>query len=159
MEAMAIPVWKNLQDESFVPGIPVGDKFDVIERLVRELHARHQVPISAITGVLDGVIRRERERASGVPSGFAAPHGRSEGLVSSSLIIGLSPEGVDFDAPDGSPSHVVVLGLEGGQDHASVVRAALLELLERTPGLAERLGKAETGFDARMMIREVEERG
>jgi PTS system fructose-specific IIC component len=156
---MAIPVWKNLHDEDFVPGLPAGDKFDVIDRLVQGLHARHLVPLAAITSALDGVIRQEREKASGMPGGWAAPHGRSDVIPSSSLIIGLSPVGVDFDAPDGSPSHVIVLALEGGQEHTSLVRAALLDLLGKHPDLAERLGKAETGFDARTMIRETEEAG
>jgi len=149
---MTIHVAHILHDEDFVPGLPPEDKFAALERLVDSLYVRHLVPMSGTRGVLDAVLRQEREHPSGEEGGVAAPWGRFEALHSSALVIGLAPDGVNFDAPDGSPSSVIVLLIEGGYEHQAPVRDALLDMLRADPALVEELARAENGFDARSVI-------
>jgi fructose-specific phosphotransferase system IIA component len=56
---------------------------------------------------LDEVLRAVREReevlSTGIGSGVAIPHGKSGALNDLSLVAGLKPEGVDFEALDGKP--------------------------------------------------------
>ncbi|MBI1929277.1 PTS sugar transporter subunit IIA, partial [Candidatus Poribacteria bacterium] len=41
--------------------------------------------------------------------GVAVPHARIDGLADPVVAVGLSKEGIDFDAPDGVPAKIVFL--------------------------------------------------
>jgi mannitol/fructose-specific phosphotransferase system IIA component (Ntr-type) len=47
--------------------------------------------------------------ATGIGNGLAVPHARLRGLAAPVVTVGLSTAGVDFDAPDGTPAHVIFL--------------------------------------------------
>lgn len=49
---------------------------------------------------------REKLRSTGVGSGVAIPHAKIPGLTKPVLAVGLSKEGVEFDASDGRPVHI-----------------------------------------------------
>ncbi len=49
---------------------------------------------------------RERLRSTGVGSGVAIPHAKVPGLDQLVLAVGLSKDGVDFEANDGKPVHI-----------------------------------------------------
>ncbi|MBX3271978.1 MAG: PTS sugar transporter subunit IIA [Sandaracinaceae bacterium] len=51
---------------------------------------------------------REALASTGVGSGVAIPHGRIEGVPTLLAAVGLSREGLDFDAIDGRPVHIFV---------------------------------------------------
>ncbi|HEY8428973.1 MAG TPA: PTS sugar transporter subunit IIA [Sandaracinaceae bacterium] len=51
---------------------------------------------------------REALASTGVGSGVAIPHGRLAGVDRLVAALGLSPEGIDFDAIDGRPAHIFV---------------------------------------------------
>ncbi len=51
---------------------------------------------------------REALASTGVGSGVAIPHGRLAGVERLVAAVGLSPEGVDFEAIDGRPAHILV---------------------------------------------------
>jgi Kef-type K+ transport system membrane component KefB/mannitol/fructose-specific phosphotransferase system IIA component (Ntr-type) len=59
---------------------------------------------------------REDIAATGIGNGVALPHARVPGLKSPVVVVGLSEPGVDFDAPDGMPAHVVFLLLTPRED-------------------------------------------
>lgn len=158
MKAMVSSVHELLRDDHFFPGLRSANKFEVLETLVEGLRRTHNIPLSAVSRILDAVFREERERASGLPGGIAAPHGQSDVIPASALIIGLAPEGIDFGAPDGSLSHVIVLSLEGKGELPSVCRTAILNLLQGRTDLVQRLSEAETGSTARQMLSGVAQR-
>jgi PTS system nitrogen regulatory IIA component len=51
---------------------------------------------------------REALASTGVGSGVAIPHGRLPGVERLVAAVGLSPEGVEFEAIDGRPAHILV---------------------------------------------------
>jgi Kef-type K+ transport system membrane component KefB len=59
--------------------------------------------------VCDGVLVREQLMATGIGNGLAVPHARLRGLAMPVVTVGLSTAGIDFDAPDGTPAHVIFL--------------------------------------------------
>jgi len=74
--------------------------------------------------VVDGVMIREEIMATGIGHGLAVPHARLRGLERPVVAVGLSPHGIDFDAPDGRPAQLVFLLLTPIHDDG-----AQLELL------------------------------
>lgn len=61
------------------------------------------------TEICDSVLVREQLMATGIGNGLAVPHARLRGLPAPVVAVGLSAAGIDFDAPDGSPAHVIFL--------------------------------------------------
>ena len=76
---------------------------------------------SAMTGLSEREIRdrtweREALIPTGLPGGVAIPHARLPGLARPVVVFGRSTGGVDFDAPDGHPAHLVFLILTPEND-------------------------------------------
>jgi len=59
--------------------------------------------------VMEVVMAREQLGSTGIGHGVAIPHGRMADLSTPKLALGRHPGGVDFEAIDGNPVHVVVL--------------------------------------------------
>ncbi|HEY6459891.1 MAG TPA: PTS sugar transporter subunit IIA, partial [Polyangiaceae bacterium] len=57
----------------------------------------------------DAVLERELVAATGLGDEVAIPHAAVEGLARPLLALGLAPQGIDFDAPDGRPARIVFL--------------------------------------------------
>lgn len=59
---------------------------------------------------VDAVWAREQETGgTGMESGIAIPHGKSEAVTRASLAFGRSSAGLDFGAEDGTPSDLIFL--------------------------------------------------
>ena len=78
--------------------------------------------------------------ATGIGMGVAVPHARLAGLDRPLVAVGLAPQGVDFDAPDGLPARIICMILAPLNDNG-----AQLEILAdiaatfRSEGLSERV--------------------
>jgi fructose-specific phosphotransferase system IIA component len=61
----------------------------------------------------DGVLRAVREReevlSTGIGSGVAIPHGKSSAVTELSLVAGVQPQGIDFEALDGKAVNLFFL--------------------------------------------------
>ena len=83
------------------------DKPDVLRELVQILiDAGH---IGDFEGVLDAVQKREDQMSTGLEGGIAVPHAQSGAVDSLKMAIGIAPEGIDFNAMDGNPTHLFFL--------------------------------------------------
>ncbi len=60
---------------------------------------------------------REQLMPNGLPNGVAIPHARIPGLKSAITAVGFSLEGIDFNARDGQPAHLICLLLTPFNDH------------------------------------------
>ena len=58
--------------------------------------------------VYDVLLERERLASTGVGSGVAIPHGRSDDFDELRAAVAIYPAGVDFDAVDGLPVNIIV---------------------------------------------------
>ncbi len=83
--------------------------------------AARKTGIDAAT-IAERVIERESIMSTGIGDGVAVPHARMAELESPCVIAGLSPAGIDFDAPDGMPAHIIFLILTPLGDQDSQIR-------------------------------------
>lgn len=60
--------------------------------------------------------QREEIAATGIGNGVAIPHARISGLKEAIVVVGISEPGIDFDAPDGQPAHILFLLLTPRED-------------------------------------------
>jgi fructose-specific phosphotransferase system IIA component len=66
--------------------------------------------------VMEVVMAREQLGSTGIGHGVAIPHGRMSDLAAPVLALARHSEGVDFEAIDGNPVHIVVLLLVPDSD-------------------------------------------
>lgn len=86
---------------------------DAIRELV-DVAARHA---NVSPGVIaEAVLAREQIIPTGIGRGIAIPHARIEDLPTPVIALGISPDGIDFDAPDGSDAKVIFLILTPKKD-------------------------------------------
>jgi len=59
--------------------------------------------------VLEVVMAREHLGSTGIGHGVAIPHGRMPDLSNPVIVLVRHPEGIDFDAIDNKPVHIVIM--------------------------------------------------
>lgn len=69
--------------------------------------------------VTEQVLAREADMGTGLGDGIAIPHARLDGMEQPVVAVGLSTEGIDWDAFDGKPAHLVFLVLTPSEDAES----------------------------------------
>lgn len=79
---------------------------------------------------------RERVGSTALGKGAAVPHARSLTVDRPALVVARSRRGVEWDAPDGQPVHLVLLVLSPGEwgeeaHHAFIARVAGVARLQR----------------------------
>lgn len=67
--------------------------------------------ISEIEKAYDSILTREDLGSTGLELGIAVPHAKTDVVQTLTMAIGISPDGIDFDAIDGNPSHLFFLML------------------------------------------------
>jgi len=105
--------------------------------------------------LLEVLLEREALQSTGIGEGVAIPHGKLVGLDRLVASFARSPEGVDFEAIDGQPTHhfflLVVPEHSGGQYLKALAR---ISRFFRDPAFRQRLSEAEALED---VLRAIEE--
>lgn len=83
------------------------DKSSAVQELLLLL-AQNNVIVSS-EECLESILKRERRMSTGVGKGVALPHGLSDSVKEVAMVMGISPEGIDFKAVDGALCHIFVL--------------------------------------------------
>jgi mannitol/fructose-specific phosphotransferase system IIA component (Ntr-type) len=91
----------------FLPELQAGNKEEVLREFVHQLYRAGKIFDKEI--VLDMLMRRESLGSTAVDDGVAIPHGRT--LTTRRIIVafGRCKKGLDFDARDGKPVHLIFL--------------------------------------------------
>lgn len=84
-----------------------SDKTDVLNQMV-ELMAQSG-KLADVEAYRKGVFAREEEGTTGVGEGIAIPHCKSDAVKEPGLAAMVVPAGVEFDALDGAPVHILFL--------------------------------------------------
>lgn len=96
--------------EHCIPALKGESKEEVITELVQSFVASGTLDEEESLELIAEVLTREAEATTGIGKGVAMPHARTSKVVNDVMIaVGLHGEGVDFDALDGAPVHVVFL--------------------------------------------------
>ncbi len=84
---------------------------------IRELAALAEEHVDSDLAVIEHLAwEREVVAATGIGNGVAIPHARVPGLKEAIVIVGTSDPGINFDAPDGQPAHIIFLLLTPRED-------------------------------------------
>jgi Kef-type K+ transport system membrane component KefB/mannitol/fructose-specific phosphotransferase system IIA component (Ntr-type) len=105
-----------LQPQGFITCLEATDRWEAIRELSRNAAPHASLDVGVISAA---VLSRERLMATGIGEGVAVPHARLPGLSTPIVAIGLSPTGIEFDAPDGFPSHIICLILTPHNDNGA----------------------------------------
>jgi mannitol/fructose-specific phosphotransferase system IIA component (Ntr-type) len=109
------------------------DRWQAIEELINHLVAARKVPTQHSDAIAQSVRARESRMSTGVGFGISIPHASTAVVPEVVGVVGRSRKGIEFDALDGKPVHLVFLFLmpEGQfQKHADTL-ANLAKLLHR----------------------------
>ena len=87
--------------------VSASDKNDVLNQAVDLMAAQGNIKDRA--SYLKAVLEREKESTTGVGDGIAIPHGRCDGVRTPGLIAMVIPNGVDYEALDDEPVHLLFL--------------------------------------------------
>jgi PTS system nitrogen regulatory IIA component len=133
-----------LDDGLILPRLEARDRTGVLREMAARLEARHAPGLDDT--LLDKLLKREELGTTAIGKGVAVPHCRAKGLKVPALLLGLSPDGVAFDAVDGKPSHVFFLLVSPEDNPGAGLRllAAIAGLVRRSRGLSSKLIKAPT---------------
>ena len=97
--------------------LAAGEHWDVIVELVDQLVTTGSLPADQQPEVLEALRTREEQVSTGIGYGVAIPHTFSEKLEKVIAVFGRSEKGVDFQAIDNSPVHLVILFIVPRKDY------------------------------------------
>lgn len=105
------------------------DKEGVFEELVDRLC--QLIKSDARGEILEALRNREMKMSTGIQKGIAIPHGKTNAVDSVYGILGISRKGIDYEALDGNPVHLLflVIGPTGDSENQLRVLQRLAELL------------------------------
>jgi len=100
---------KALKLETIAAELKATTKDGIIENLVDLLVSAGKIKdrIEALRAVLE----REKKMSTGMQSGIAIPHGKTDSVDELVAAFGLKHAGVEFDSLDGLPAHIFVMTL------------------------------------------------
>jgi PTS system fructose-specific IIC component/PTS system nitrogen regulatory IIA component len=106
------------------------DKDEVFEELVD--HFCSVSGIQARQPILKSIQEREAKMSTGIKKGIAIPHGKTGTVDRVYGVLGISKKGIDYDALDGNPVHLLFLILAPEKESETHLRllkrlAALLD--------------------------------
>lgn len=116
------------EEELFLPELKSTRRDDALRELVGLLVEHRRVRDGEI--LLEMLKQREDLGSTGIGRGVAVPHGRSLAVGRLTLVVGRSTEGIDFDAMDGKPVHLVFLTVAPPQDRANLYLPVLGKIVE-----------------------------
>ena len=133
-----------------------ASKEALLEELVGVLHAGGAVSDPA--EVLRAVRAREEVLSTGIGSGVAIPHGKSNAAPELAMAAGVLPTPVEFEALDGEPVRLVFM-LVGPESAAGAHVKALSRIsrLVRREELRDRLSTAASADEFLRVLTEAEE--
>jgi Kef-type K+ transport system membrane component KefB/mannitol/fructose-specific phosphotransferase system IIA component (Ntr-type) len=114
-----LPLAALIDGDSFIANLS-GDTTD---GAIREMAAAAARRTGLDAGLIaERAIERESIMSTGIGEGIAVPHARMSEIERPCVIAALSQAGIDFDAPDGMPAHIVFLILTSPGDQDSQIR-------------------------------------
>jgi PTS system fructose-specific IIA component/PTS system nitrogen regulatory IIA component len=100
-----------LMRAAVLPSLTATSRDEAIAEMVKVLEAAGAFEAASSNDIVAAVLRREQLGSTGIGRGVAIPHSRHSAV--SRLVGGMAlcrrPEGIEFNAIDGEPVHVLIL--------------------------------------------------
>lgn len=126
-----------ISPRTFIPSLSAGTRREAIRELAAVVGEASGMDSATVD---QAAWEREMQSATGLGDHIAVPHARLPGLKSPLVAVGLSKNGVDFDAPDGEPARLIFLLLTPLHDDGAQIE--LLSDISRKLGQEELRSKA-----------------
>jgi mannitol/fructose-specific phosphotransferase system IIA component (Ntr-type) len=120
---------------AIVPRLAANERDGVITELIDKLVAAGAADASVKPTLIAKLLDRERKGSTGFGRGVAVPHVKHASITRMSAAIGLSAEGVDFNAFDRQPVYSIFLLLspeDRPEDHLHAMEAIFKNLSKDT---------------------------
>ncbi len=108
----------DLLDNNFIPNCKSNNRYELIHDLSQEVQNRWNIDAKLVA---QKIIEREMIMSTGIGNTIAVPHARLTHCKKPLILCATSKKGIDFDAPDGEPAHIIFLILTPFDDHDSQV--------------------------------------
>jgi len=89
--------------------LPENDKDHALQFLAHIIEAFPQIPTG--TDIVGNVMAREKLMTTALGRGWACPHARVDFEEDLMCVVGWSPTGIDYGAPDGIPVSLITMYL------------------------------------------------
>jgi mannitol/fructose-specific phosphotransferase system IIA component (Ntr-type) len=111
---------------AIIPRLASTGRDEVIEEMTTALVAAGALPKKLYDEIVKLILKREKKGSTGFPHGVAVPHAKHPDLSRINLAIGVSEPGIDFNALDKKPTHMIFLLLSPESrpdDHIDAMKA------------------------------------
>lgn len=88
-----------------------SDRWQAIDELVNYLVVARRIPVEHRDSITQSIRGRESAMSTGIGFGIGIPHASTEWVSEVVGVVGRSRQGMQFDALDGKPVHLVMLFL------------------------------------------------
>ena len=117
-----------LRPTLFIPELKNRKKSAVLEEMVAHL-AQNQIARHA-DAVLEVLRQREALGSTGIGKGIAIPHARSTMVAERAVLLARSSKGVEFDASDENPVHLIFLIVAPPTDRDPIYLQMLAQIVK-----------------------------
>ena len=139
-----------LKKQSIELGVKAASKEEAIDRLIALMDAGGRLNDRA--GYKEGILARESLGSTAIGEGIAIPHAKVEAVKEPGLAAITVPEGVDYEAFDGSLSNLIfMIAAPAGGEDVHLEALSRLSTLLMNPGFKEALDQRRSSW--RLSIR------
>ena len=146
-----------LSKEQIIPDLQAADRWQAIDELINNLVATGKIKAEHREAITAVVRKRETSMSTGIGFGIGIPHASTDLIYEVVGALGRSKKGVDFNALDNQPVHLVMLFL--------VPQGQFQKHLHTLANIAKMLHKSEfrqaleQAPDADSMLQAIREQG
>ena len=139
--------------DAFIPQLHADTRDGAIQELLESLGTTEELSSQDHKQILQALIERESNGSTGFGKGVAVPHCQHQAVKKTSLAIGCSTSGLDFNALDSAPVYSVLLLLSPANDHDQHLQAMelIFSNLQR-PSFRKALRQANNADDVLELI-------
>lgn len=104
----AMKLSELLREDLVLYPLEAPDKWAAINTLARAAVEAGALTEAQFETARDALVRREQSMTTGMEHGIAIPHAAVDGIDEIVAVLGISPEGIPFEALDGKPARILV---------------------------------------------------
>jgi len=149
----------NIIDEkTILLDIKAKSKAEAIREMVNYL--KKNKLISRPEEVIDKLEQRESLGTTALGEGVAIPHCKVKWVSNPIVLVGITRQGVPFEAPDGRPVNIFFLLITSLEDPSLNLQilALIAQLIKKSPELKDKLLQARSQAEVRETIKRQEEK-
>jgi len=146
-----------IPEGAIVARLKARERDEVVGELVDALIAAKAVPATVRKELIDFVLERERKGSTGFGKGVAVPHVKHAGVKKMAAAVGVSEDGVDFNALDKQPVYSVFLLLSPAgkpEEHLQAMEVIFKNLSQDR--FRRFLRQSQTVEDVRVLLKDAD---